>query len=442
MPTPRLHPFFRLLIAVFGTIVVTVVVVGVIGAIMAFAAMLGGQNAIQEITRFFTDNALLSNALVYPPILLWLWFCRRYFDRRAFVSLGLRAKGFLGQFAGGILCGFLTCAFTFGVLWLSGNVRVEGWSPALQSGGWSNAVNAMLGWALMMLCVGFMEEILFRGYALHNLHVWLGARAAIGIQAAIFALIHLGNLAQMDRSTPGAVLATWLAMPNIFLIGIFFALCYLKTGSLWFPIAFHAAWNFFLGCVFSLPVSGLPIFKLLEVKVLGGIPLSGGAFGPEASLLLTPILLALIFAASRVENHRQAEYDLETLRASTTAMEKEEIMDDSPIDLDDDRENRFRTRMGKRQKELDDETRQTLRLLNDAKKESAPFATPSTLAPLPIEISAPETIAPVAIISQTPKTEAAPEETEAAHEETELPPVATRPSTPPTDKPEPPAPRW
>jgi len=294
-----------------------------------------------------------------------------------------------------------------------------------------------------------MEEILFRGYALHNLHAWLGARWSIGIQAAVFSLVHLGNLAQMDRSTPGAVLATWLAMPNIFLIGIFFALCYLKTGSLWFPIAFHAAWNFFLGCVFSLPVSGLPIFKLLDIEVRGSIPLSGGAFGPEASLLLTPILLALVFAVSRVENHRQAIYDLESLRASTPAIEKEEIMDELPIDSDDDRENRFRTRMGKRQKELDDETRQTLRLLNEAKKEREPVAMPSTLSPLPLETpvgiqtppAQPEIIAPVEVAP----IEVVPLETIPAPSEPEEPapvPIAPKPSTPPTDKPKPPAPRW
>ena len=104
---PRFHPFVRLLIAVAGTIAVVFVIVLIIGAATAVTAMLGGQDVEKQITQFFQDNFLVSNLLIYPPILLWLWFCRRFFDRRAFVSLGLRTKGFFGQFAGGIICGFL-----------------------------------------------------------------------------------------------------------------------------------------------------------------------------------------------------------------------------------------------------------------------------------------------------------------------------------------------
>lgn len=448
MPAPRFHPFARLLIAVVGAVAMTFVVVLAIVTATAFAAMLGGQDVEKQITIFFQKNLLVANLFVYPPIFLWLWFCRRFFDRRAFVSLGLRAKGFFGQFSGGLVCGFLTCAFTFGVLWLSGNVQFKGLSLAAQSGGWNHAILALLGWALMMLCVGFMEEIIFRGYAFHNLNIWLGTRWAIAIQTAVFALVHLSNLAATGQSTPDAVLAAWLAMPNIFLIGVFFALCYLKTGSLWFPIAFHASWNFFLGCVFSLPVSGLPIFQLFEVRVSGSTPLTGGAFGPEASLLLTPILLALIFAVSRASDHRQAISDLQSLQQSTPAGELgEPIIDNQQIEINEERESRFRTRMGARQTEIDDQTRQTLRVLNESRR---PLAAPEVSTPLPIPtLAAPEKppvevkpvetepnkiepLAPVEIIPTPPQ----------EIEEPAPAPVAPQPSPQPTDKPKPPAPRW
>lgn len=462
MPNPRFHPVVRLLIAVAGAVVALLVVILVLGAIVALAEVVGGRSASQEITGFIQKNLLVSNLLIYPPIFLWLWFCRRFFDRRAFIALGLRAKEFPGQFAGGIICGFLTIAFTFSVLWLSGNIQVRGLSIAAQSGGWQSALPALCGWALMMLCVGFMEEVMFRGYAFHNLNVWLGTRWAIAIQAAVFALIHLTNLAATGKTSPDAVLAAWLAMPNIFLIGVFFALCYLKTGSLWFPIAFHASWNFFLGCVFSLPVSGIPIFQLLEVKVGGSIPLTGGAFGPEASLLLTPILLALIFAASRANDHRQAITDLQSLKK---APEREEIealptqeipMNDLQTEDEEERENRFRTRMGKRQHELDDQTRETLQILNAAKANRESGLTSSTFH-IPVEAAPAESTPPTPVPGETVPVESAPvireriapveatpilPKTEETAPPAPIAPPVLKPNTSPSDKPKPPAPRW
>ncbi|HEX8833106.1 MAG TPA: CPBP family glutamic-type intramembrane protease, partial [Abditibacteriaceae bacterium] len=163
-------------------------------------------------------------------------------------------------------------------------------------------------------CVGFMEEVSFRGYVFHNLNAWLGVRISIAIQAIVFSAIHLSNLLQKENDGFSAVLwdAKW-GLLNIALIGIFFAQCYLKTGSLWFPIGFHAAWNFFLGCVFSLPVSGIKIFRLLDVSMSSNTTLNGGNFGAEGSVLLIPIIGALIYMLSRLPNHLQAELDLSSL---------------------------------------------------------------------------------------------------------------------------------
>lgn len=391
MPAPRLHPCARLLIATAGAVVLSVVVAIVVALATAVSASLTGQNAESRIEKFFSENLLLVNLFVYPPILLWLWFCRRFFDRRAFVSLGLRARGFFGQFLGGTFCGFLAVAFLFGVLLMSGNLQFNGVSVAAQVGGWEKSLLILLGWLAMMLCVGFFEEVAFRGYAFHNLNAWLGARWANAIQALVFALIHLGNLGATGKTTSEATLAAGLAMPNIALIGVFFTLCYLKTGSLWFPIAFHAAWNFFLGCVFSLPVSGLPIFQLFDVSVSGSVPLTGGAFGPEASLLLTPILLALIFVVARAPDSLQAATDLQTLHARESAeVDEEAAADPASYAEDEQRANRFRTRMGKRGQELNAETQQTLRLFNESKKRAAENPIGNAIAATPAADPGPE----------------------------------------------------
>lgn len=465
---PRFHPFARLLFATIGALAITFLILFVIVLATSAAATLLGQNADTQVEQFFSKNLLLANLLVYPPVLLWLWFCRRFFDRRTFVSIGLRAPGFFAQFCAGILCGFLGVALIFGVLWLSGNLQVRGLSLAAESGGWTKSLLLLGGWAFVMLCVGLFEEISFRGYAFHNLSAWLGTRTANVLQAIVFALIHLGNLSAQGKSTPEATLAAFLALPNIFLIGLFFTLCYLKTGSLWFPIAFHAAWNFFMGSVFSLPVSGLPIFQLFDVSVTGSTLLTGGEFGPEASLLLTPILLAMVFVASRTADSPQAIWDLQSLRlgepeaeASAPALTEPET---SPYA--EARENRYRTRMGQRQAELDEETQRTIEQLNKERRKAS-TASLSTPAPFPAIVIPPapaaneierqtETV-PTKVVSVEAKpivsnpdastsvenipveSTPAPPAEEAAPEI--VAPEVTVPSTPAPPKPKP-APRW
>ena len=168
-------------------------------------------------------------------------------------------------------------------------------------------------WAIVMLGVGVAEETLFRGYVLHNLSAWLGAdKTALGaaaiIQSLLFGLVHMGNL------PPEKANAALQALPNLILIGVFFALCAFKTGSLWFPIGFHAAWNFLLGSVFSLPVSGLATFRVFETESSGSRWLTGGAFGAEGSLLLTILIIVMIYVIRQSPDHPQFIGDIATLR--------------------------------------------------------------------------------------------------------------------------------
>ena len=63
---------------------------------------------------------------------------------------------------------------------------------------------------------------------------------------------------------------------------------------LWLAIGVHAAWNFVEGGVFGIPVSGYAIPGWLRSTLTGEEWLTGGAFGPEGSL----VTLAVTSAAS------------------------------------------------------------------------------------------------------------------------------------------------
>ncbi|HEY0075305.1 MAG TPA: type II CAAX endopeptidase family protein [Abditibacteriaceae bacterium] len=316
MPYPRFHPFARLILCAVA------VLVSVLALSTPVFVLMGLNQAISTGGAPTSGFSLPPRALValmaaqIPAMIGAVWLCRRILDARSLVSLGVRGRN-MGQFFSGALCGLLAITFLFGLLWVSGHVQIVGLSERAREAGTGGILSHLLLWAVLMIGVGLAEEILFRGYALHNLGVWLGADkiglgAAAIIQAILFGLVHLGNF--QDAPTPERIGAAWQALPNIVLIGVFFALCAFKTGSLWFPIGFHAAWNFFLGSVFSLPVSGLKTFHLLEIEVSSSRWLTGGAFGAEGSILLTIIILVLIYLIRQTPDHPQFIGDIASLR--------------------------------------------------------------------------------------------------------------------------------
>lgn len=314
---PRFHPFIRLVLCLIGTVAAIATLMVVMLLALGVSAHFSGKPLQGEIEAFFGNdsNKLIATVLTYPFILFCLIGCRMWLDRRSFASLGLRPRRAFPDFAFGAFCGALAITFLFGILWVSRLVVIEGPSPEAFEAGALASAGFLLLFAALFFCVGFMEEISFRGYALHNLNAWFGWRGAVATQAIVFAVIHPLNELQGDKSV-GTVLwdARW-ALVNIFLIAVFFAQCYRKTGSLWFPIGFHAAWNFFLGCVWSLPVSGIQTFRLLDVVSSSDSALSGGSFGAEGSVFLTAIIAALIFVMSRVPDHPQATLDLALLKS-------------------------------------------------------------------------------------------------------------------------------
>ncbi len=448
MPAPRFHPLTRLFLCALGLIVASVVLGVMLFAGSAIASVWTARRPDEQLLEVATRYALPLTLLSYPANLLWISYCRTHFDLRSFTSLGLRRRRAEADALRGALTGALAIGLLWSILWLTGAISVVGWSPALNAGlGYS--LLAFLGYAYTFAVVGFFEEVLFRGYALHNLNNWLGWKAAVAVQAVLFGLIHLLNVAGGTREAQIAALG---ALPALILIAVFFALCYRKTGSLWFPIGFHAAWNFCLGCVFSLPVSGIETFRLLDVQTNQSSWLSGGSFGAEGSWLLLPILAALIFFISLAPDHPQAMLDLELLdRADEPATAP--VIEEEGEEDDMDRENRFRTKFGTSQG-FSAETLRELRDLQEAREkqereaqESARLAALATSSFAPPVVAAPEAekveAAPIPK-ADNPKieVEARPVQITQPEAEKTPAPVAPAPPAPTPSAKKPPSPRW
>jgi membrane protease YdiL (CAAX protease family) len=143
---------------------------------------------------------------------------------------------------------------------------------------------ATLLWLLFFLGVGTLEEVILRGYLLVNVAEGLDAvltrrRAVAGgilASSVLFGVLHAAN--------PGGTL---LGVLNVGLAGILLGGAYATTGRLGIPAGVHVAWNFALGPVYGLPVSGLRTSSaLVAVEQRGAVVLTGGEFGPEGGLAM------------------------------------------------------------------------------------------------------------------------------------------------------------
>lgn len=165
-------------------------------------------------------------------------------------------------------------------------------------GGWNDlswgSIGGFVTTAGMMAGVAVIEEIIFRGVVFRILEERAGTVAALVLSSALFGAIHLVNTN-----------ATLLGTLSIALTGgIMLAAAYVVTRSLWLPIGLHFAWNFTHAGIFGVVLSGsaTPPHGLLNITLSGPTLLTGGTFGPEASLIallvcLVPTVLLLRKAA-------------------------------------------------------------------------------------------------------------------------------------------------
>lgn len=153
---------------------------------------------------------------------------------------------------------------------------------AIELSGWSIFRFAFL-WAAVFLAVGFYEEFYLRGYAQFTLTMGMGFWPAAFLLSVLFGALHLGN--------PGE---TKFGLFQIVLIGLFFCFTLWRTGTLWFAVGFHAAWDWAQSFFYGTPDSGiLAQGRLLHSSSAGPDWLTGGTVGPEGSVLLIPLLLFL-----------------------------------------------------------------------------------------------------------------------------------------------------
>lgn len=265
---PRLRAGWRLLahLMIFGSIIL------ILGGGLGVILLLTGNGDL-------ATNLLVNEVIFWIAITVSSYLARRFVDRRSFASLGVGWNARAGK---DLFIGFLIPAALMGLIFLAewgfGWLDFHGFAWQFSSA--STVVTNVLVMFVVFALVGWSEELLTRGYWLKNMIEGVNVPFGVAFSSLLFGLMHLTN--------PNA---TMIAAIGVALSGVFFAYAYLRTRQLWLPIGLHLGWNFFENTIYGFPVSGLDTMGLLSHSIHGPELITGGAFGPEAGLIVIPGML-------------------------------------------------------------------------------------------------------------------------------------------------------
>jgi CAAX protease family protein len=200
-------------------------------------------------------------------------------ERRAFASYGLPRQSAFGKlFWAGVLWGVVSLTILLLAIHGLGGFSIGG----LAVHGARIAKFACF-YGLLFLFVGFFEEFSFRGYMQFTLTQGIGFWPAAILLSVLFGALHLGNHGE-----------AWIGALSAALIGFFFCLTLRRTGTLWFAVGLHAAWDWSESFLYSVPDSGLKVpGHLLNTSFHGSRWITGGTVGPEGSVFVLILIGAM-----------------------------------------------------------------------------------------------------------------------------------------------------
>jgi hypothetical protein len=214
-------------------------------------------------------SSIVRRVNIFAAVVLSYWAFVRFYERRAAQELSLR-WGWIGLAA---VAGSLSIGVTLLALYATGHYQLL----SFRGFGQATGIFATI-WIAAVL-----EEVAFRGILFRILEEGVGTRAALVASAVIFSVAHLSN--------HGAHGVTVL---SVTLAGLMWAALFIVWRNLWVVAAHHCCWNATIFMI-GLPLSGEDWRAQAPFETLshGSILWTGGAFGPEDSLVNLVVSLAI-----------------------------------------------------------------------------------------------------------------------------------------------------
>ncbi|WP_395840031.1 lysostaphin resistance A-like protein [Cystobacter fuscus] len=216
-------------------------------------------------------------------LLAYRWYTRRREQRDVAEVSTMRA---VPELAAGLGVGFVLVGAVIAALAAMGAYHLQ------RMNAWSFAIVKPIG---EMVFVGTLEELLFRAIIFRILERAWGTWPALAVSSVLFGLAHI----------PGAS-PTLLAIGIVVVASVMLTAAYLLTRRVWLCIGIHIGWNYTLGTVWSIAVSGHEAKEgLFSGQLTGPEWLTGGAYGLEGSVVsLVVLAMATALLARRVQPPR------------------------------------------------------------------------------------------------------------------------------------------
>lgn len=208
-------------------------------------------------------------------IVLAATFVMAGIERRGLSAYGLGRPRAISRLCMGSICGVLLSSLLVGTVAAAHYLKIRGPVPDIAPAAWH-----CVAWLLAYLMVGLTEETLFRGYLQRSLGETFGFWPAAVVLSLGFGLVHLMNHPVVPFQAVSAAS-----------IGLVFSLSLRLSGSLWWNIGFHAAWDWAQAFIFGTMASGHVLEgRLLRSSPAGDVGWSGGPAGPDSGYLFIPFL--------------------------------------------------------------------------------------------------------------------------------------------------------
>ncbi|HTV08820.1 MAG TPA: CPBP family intramembrane glutamic endopeptidase [Candidatus Aquilonibacter sp.] len=303
-----LRSFWCLILYVLILTIPTAVLATLADTMRAHAAAAGEKQL--ELTPL---NSILMEWVEFGIVFFATWIMSRIEDRSVF-DYGLARTTRRGRsLIVGALWGILWLSVLVGILVSTGHLVITGVLLTPLQG-----LRYGAEWAVMFIGVAFFEEFFFRGYLQFTLaRTFAGAvkwiapsnryARPIGFWAA--ALVISFGFGFAHRSNPGE---SPIGMLCAGAAGLMFVLVLWRTGSLWWAIGLHAAWDWGQSFLYGVADSGgISVHHLLSSHPAGSPLLSGGLTGPEGSVFVLPVMLCITLVIVFTLPKRPTPFDAE-----------------------------------------------------------------------------------------------------------------------------------
>lgn len=230
---------------------------------------------LQGITFDYIFNPIITDKLIASLIsfissLVFILLYVKFFEKNSLKTLGFKNSSIFKSISIGF---FLAISAVFIII--STMVTLTDVKISVSD---ENNYKVLFLAIILFTIQGFTEEIVFRGYLMNRIAASKGKWMGVFINSLFFTIFHITNQS-----------SSYLSSLNIYVIGVVLSLIFWYTDNIIIDGIFHGTWNFIIGLVLGINLSGINMpYSIFKTSLnSNNSVITGGNFGIEASIITT-----------------------------------------------------------------------------------------------------------------------------------------------------------